>query len=341
MTEFWVSSGHHLTQRTEGGGLAVTDELLLAYLARPELVPPEEACAAERGALRRPDAPTRAAPSRRRPWRPSPTRMRARTGRCCSPSATGCSAARSIEAAYLGLVRGGPAGHALAVPQPARPPDPAQRPRRLRRPVRAARGRAVLPAAAGQPPRRRGAPGRCRGDRGARRRARRCRRWSRCWARTRRTNSTSSNDENAWTYWSRSDAFSMALNLGSSAQQPRGARPGDRGLRRPPPERRGARRRPSTGSRTPTGAGSSGSTPRRRGSATPSGAARPGRGRRSGARDRALQPDLRRTGRAVDASVGDRPVYLLLAGNGRRTSCTLKPQNLIAGLPLAGRPAAT
>src|ERR687886_620321 len=28
--EFWVSSGHHLTRRTAGGGLAVTDELLLA-----------------------------------------------------------------------------------------------------------------------------------------------------------------------------------------------------------------------------------------------------------------------------------------------------------------------
>jgi hypothetical protein len=48
MREFWVSSGHHLTQRTEGGGLAVTDELVLAYLARPELVPPAEACEAER-----------------------------------------------------------------------------------------------------------------------------------------------------------------------------------------------------------------------------------------------------------------------------------------------------
>ncbi|GJD55286.1 DUF6352 family protein [Methylobacterium dankookense] len=48
MTEFWVSSGHHLVQRTEGGGLAITDGLLLAYLARPELVPPEEACSAER-----------------------------------------------------------------------------------------------------------------------------------------------------------------------------------------------------------------------------------------------------------------------------------------------------
>lgn len=48
MREFWVSSGHHLTRRTDGGGLSVTDELLLAYLARPELVPPHEACDAER-----------------------------------------------------------------------------------------------------------------------------------------------------------------------------------------------------------------------------------------------------------------------------------------------------
>ncbi|WP_103871856.1 DUF6352 family protein [Bosea lathyri] len=48
MKEFWVSSGHHMTQPTKGGGLAVTDEMILAYLARPELVPPEDACAAER-----------------------------------------------------------------------------------------------------------------------------------------------------------------------------------------------------------------------------------------------------------------------------------------------------
>jgi hypothetical protein len=46
--EFWVSSGHHLTRLTPEGRLAVTDELLLAWLARPEIVPPEDACAAER-----------------------------------------------------------------------------------------------------------------------------------------------------------------------------------------------------------------------------------------------------------------------------------------------------
>lgn len=46
--EFWVSSGHHLARRTAQGRLAVTPELLLAYLARPELAPPDEACDAER-----------------------------------------------------------------------------------------------------------------------------------------------------------------------------------------------------------------------------------------------------------------------------------------------------
>ena len=46
--DFWIASGHHLTDRAEGGGLLVTDDLLKAWLARPELVPPEEACAAER-----------------------------------------------------------------------------------------------------------------------------------------------------------------------------------------------------------------------------------------------------------------------------------------------------
>ena len=48
MREFWVSSGHHLTRQSEGGGLTLTPELVLAYLARPELVPPDDACAAEK-----------------------------------------------------------------------------------------------------------------------------------------------------------------------------------------------------------------------------------------------------------------------------------------------------
>jgi uncharacterized protein DUF6352 len=46
--DFWLSCGHHLTDRDAGGRLLVTDEFLKAYLARPELSPPPEACAAER-----------------------------------------------------------------------------------------------------------------------------------------------------------------------------------------------------------------------------------------------------------------------------------------------------
>jgi len=48
MRDFWISCGHHLLDRSAGGGLVVTDEFLKAYFARPELVPPEDACTAER-----------------------------------------------------------------------------------------------------------------------------------------------------------------------------------------------------------------------------------------------------------------------------------------------------
>src|SRR5260370_7773011 len=65
MKDFWLSCGHHLLDRDEGGGLLVTDEFLKIYLARPELAPPPEACAAER-ALHRAllEDPRRAVPAR-------------------------------------------------------------------------------------------------------------------------------------------------------------------------------------------------------------------------------------------------------------------------------------
>src|SRR5262245_6133144 len=44
MADFWLSCGHHLLDRDDGGGLLVTDEFLKAYLARPELAPPTNAC---------------------------------------------------------------------------------------------------------------------------------------------------------------------------------------------------------------------------------------------------------------------------------------------------------
>jgi hypothetical protein len=48
MNDFWISCGHHLLDRDEGGGLLLTDDFLKVYMARPELIPPPEACAAER-----------------------------------------------------------------------------------------------------------------------------------------------------------------------------------------------------------------------------------------------------------------------------------------------------
>jgi len=47
MRDFWLSCGHHLTDRDGDGRLLVTDEFLKAYFARPELSPPPEACGAE------------------------------------------------------------------------------------------------------------------------------------------------------------------------------------------------------------------------------------------------------------------------------------------------------
>ena len=51
--DFWLSCGHHLLDRDAGGGLVATDEFLKVYLARPELAPPPEACAPSARCTRR------------------------------------------------------------------------------------------------------------------------------------------------------------------------------------------------------------------------------------------------------------------------------------------------
>lgn len=48
MSDFWLSSGHLLLDRDESGFLVPGDEFLKLYLARPEVVPPDDACEAER-----------------------------------------------------------------------------------------------------------------------------------------------------------------------------------------------------------------------------------------------------------------------------------------------------
>jgi hypothetical protein len=62
--DFWLACGHHLLDRDAGGGLLVTEAFLKAYLARPELAPPADACAAElalhRGLLADPRRPVQA-----------------------------------------------------------------------------------------------------------------------------------------------------------------------------------------------------------------------------------------------------------------------------------------
>jgi hypothetical protein len=45
--DFWLSCGHHLLDRGGDGRLVLTDEFLKAYVARPELTPPADACHAE------------------------------------------------------------------------------------------------------------------------------------------------------------------------------------------------------------------------------------------------------------------------------------------------------
>ena len=106
MTDFWLSCGHHLTDRDAGGGLLVTDEFLKAYLARPELKPPPEACAAERGLYgalladpRRPVEATEITPIADTDARENWERIIAFRDRLLRH--------KTLEAAYLDLVRKG------------------------------------------------------------------------------------------------------------------------------------------------------------------------------------------------------------------------------------------
>ncbi len=220
MREFWVSSGHHLTRRTEGGGLAVTDELLLAYLARPELVPPEEACAAERtlhaGLMADPRRPVAAEevegladPDARENW----IVMLALRDRLL--------AAPTVEAAYLALVRQGTGStpplflnqlvHLILrnALEGCEDPYVLRAAELFFRPQRASlhEGRLLLADAEVVEAHERGAS------------------QSPLVAMLGQDPAGELDvldDGNAWTYWSRSDAFTMALNLGSNPRSREG-----------------------------------------------------------------------------------------------------------------------
>jgi uncharacterized protein DUF6352 len=106
MRDFWLASGHHLLDRDEDGYLLVTDEFLKVYLARPELQPPPEACAAER------NLHTALFASPRRPVDPGMVEAIAdadarENWRLMVAFRDGLVRDRTIEAAYLALVREG------------------------------------------------------------------------------------------------------------------------------------------------------------------------------------------------------------------------------------------
>jgi hypothetical protein len=329
MREFWVSSGHHLTRRTEGGGLLVTDELLLAYLARPELLPPEEACDRERAlhaALladpRRPVPPAEIEaledPDARENW----ALMIAYRDRL--------AAAPTVEAAYLDLVRRGVGPipplflnqlvhlilrnclDGVDDPYTLRAAELFYRPQRaslhegallladaeIVEAHESERGRSPLLAMfgeAGQP------------------------------------DLDVLDDGNAWTYWSRSDAHTMALNLGSNPKSRAGlARAIEIFVHHllnetvgvePVAEMREADWRWFTGLDAEA---------TRIGNALWRGeAVEPDEIERVVGLFRLAFADTAR----VEPSVGARPVYLILAMTPDRM-VRMKPQNLVTGLPL-------
>jgi len=336
MTEFWVSSGHHLTRRTEGGGLAATDELILAYLARPELVPPEEACAAERALYaslraepRRAVAPGDLAAIADADARENWAVLLAFRDRLLG--------ARSLEAAYLGLVREGLQGTpSLFLNQLVHlilrnALDGCDDPYVLRaaelffRTQRVSRheGTVLLADAEVIEAREGSAPlsplVAMLGKQAA-------------------NELDVLNDENAWSYWSRSDAFTMALNLGTSPKSREGlARVIEvfvRHLLNTEVRVAPLDRLEDTDWRWFVGLDAEGT---RIGNAL----------WRGETVDAAVQERVIALfgltfvdPTQVDPNVGDKPVYLLLAGTPANL-VQVKPQNIVAGLPLrAERPSA-
>lgn len=220
MREFWVSSGHHMTRRRDDGGLAVTDELLLAYLARPELKPPPEACAAEHAlhaALmsdpRREVAPAEVAAIADADARENWEFMLGFRGRLLR--------AASVEAAYLDLARNGAGGvpplfmNQLVHLILRNALDGCEDPYTLRagelffRTQRASTHEGALLLADAE-------------------RIEEAEAGAHAAPLAAMFNGPAieqldiMTDETAWTYWSRSDAFTMALNLGGNARSREG-----------------------------------------------------------------------------------------------------------------------
>ena len=102
--DFWISSGHQLLDRDASGRLVVTDEFLKAYLARPEVMPPDDACVVERALYQRvardPRAPVAASEIRDMADRDAIDNWLHLVG-----FRDALLSAPTVEAAYLALVR--------------------------------------------------------------------------------------------------------------------------------------------------------------------------------------------------------------------------------------------
>jgi Family of unknown function (DUF6352) len=103
--DFWLSSGHHLLDHDRNGRLIVTDEFLKVYLARPELLPPDDACIVERGLYQKLARQPRSAVD--------PSEISDMTDRDARENwqqllafRDALLAAPTVEAAYIGLARG-------------------------------------------------------------------------------------------------------------------------------------------------------------------------------------------------------------------------------------------
>ena len=331
MTDFWLSCGHHLLDRDDGGGLVVTDEFLKAYLARPELAPPPEACVVERtlhAALladpRRPVAAGEIAAI-----------ADARRARELEPDDRVPRPARSgtgpLEAAYLDLVRRGVGStpplfinqlvhvilrNALDGCEDAyvlRAAELFFRPQRLtvhdgsliaadEETVAGASAQPVSPLVSML-----GLPAAGEID--------------------------VLNDDNAESYWERSDLFDMALDLTAGRRGLGRARRGARALGVASAGGRGRGRAADRGDATSASPGMSASTPTapRIGDALWNGEELD-----DAARARIVglyrltfrDPDV-----VLDKAKGE-PIYLILAMTPERT-LRMKPQNLVTGLPIA------
>jgi hypothetical protein len=102
--DFWLASGHHLLDHDANGRLVLTDDFLRVYLARPEVIPPDDACIVEKALYQKLTRAPRAAVSAAE-IRDIVDRDARENWRLLLAFRDVLIAAPTLEAAYLMLVR--------------------------------------------------------------------------------------------------------------------------------------------------------------------------------------------------------------------------------------------